>query len=959
MTSRLSKVTLAVMGLLLYFAPETANAQEVICLTIQGKGTATVMIPNNTKENVVSDTAYILDGGEATTGITTARLNDKPILQALLNDYSIKHLVFVCSHPDRDHMGGLMAIVKNKNENDTDLEQFDRITFVDTEVDGEVLPTDAKKSLFKTFQEFHPAYDKVEHKSARKGDKIVNAFTGELAGTEQLKVANLSYTITGGRPHDQALIVEHSLIGEGGVKSIAVNFDDAENGLVGEWIRQRVETLGKARTPLICIVPHHGSNNTDLSPLLDPKLKLNWQSTVFTVNPRNKFKHPGARNMETAIRLVGLKNVHITGRLAPGIDGVRENVRITTAGVAESTPQEIRRMHDLFIAPRLIEARAAQDLLQDQIFEERAAGGDAEAKVFRELEKHMESFEALEWIDYHIREHLRKNPPLFLPPGDKPWDPGSPSEPSKRPKALGPQNGGKPVVRQAGEPNPGSGSGDVKSLEAISRELLPEAKSRAESGEAEKRIRPIKGGVILCGAVTSEMRPLEARYRTNDERVEIEVDIADKAGVGTLVYDDVTMTELWSAYYFIRPTKKMQESFGVGESSTGLVGYTGRRFFFELNEEWKFGIHPAIARTVIGRDAMHLDMLLSCRSLDYPKVPRYDTYQWYDQNAAVTQHEGRLMIRPKSDPSSPLMRFRLWGVKEELSGVSELQKLLLDDFDEVASNLKINNMAECRLRRAELALEIELQKESNEARHPKSNGSLQLAFENDRNERLDALWKNANLDSETPRKLARLKQKAVALVAKRLNADDVTRRVSGESPDDADEAEVWKQYRDLVAAEKLDTESAFKRQVLRRNIILKSRNAPDGKNPTDQEMNAEYFKLIEEEGLLQDPWALIELCENKARFTAFVRLVREHGEAEKTGKRTLSNLEYDESDYLKTAYASFPPYRRIERFARIVALLQWLQNNTVLPDLTADVKPITMKISARLGRERVAPTQPE
>src|SRR5262249_51828709 len=110
-----------------------------------------------------------------------------------------------------------------------------------------------------------------------KKEKVKDAFQGKLEGDASLQVSLFQYKPkpNSEHPHDHALIVEHTL--RRGKKVVrVVNFDDAENDLVEEWVKERANDpawTGQDKL-LVGVMPHHGSNNTDVEPLL--RKEFNW-----------------------------------------------------------------------------------------------------------------------------------------------------------------------------------------------------------------------------------------------------------------------------------------------------------------------------------------------------------------------------------------------------------------------------------------------------------------------------------------------------------------------------------------------------------------------------------------------------------------------------------------------------------------------------------------------------------
>src|SRR5262245_52941930 len=100
----------------------------------------------------------------------------------------------------------------------------------------------------------------------------------------------------------------------------------------------------------------------------------------------------------------------------------------------------------------------------------------------------------------------------------------------------------------------------------------------------------------------------------------------------------------------------MEKEYGVRPGEASLLGMTRTR-----DDRWEFAIHPAIADTILARDGMRLDMLIASSPKELPKVPKFETYQWYDEEAIVSSRDGVLRVEAKTGPRDILLRLRLWG----------------------------------------------------------------------------------------------------------------------------------------------------------------------------------------------------------------------------------------------------------------------------------------------------------
>ena len=140
------------------------------------------------------------------------------------------------------------------------------------------------------------------------------------------------------------------------------------------------------------------------------------------------------------------------------------------------------------------------------------------------------------------------------------------------------------------------------------------------------------GGVIIGNLPDRRSdAPIGAQISVRYDLPKITIRARSRDGkVSSGVYDDMTLTELWCAYRYVEPTPEMLAKFGNSLHSCGVVGITNNE-----GGAWSFGVHPAIANTLLARDAMRLDMAIankedgpgSFRSLE---LPDFETYQWYD-----------------------------------------------------------------------------------------------------------------------------------------------------------------------------------------------------------------------------------------------------------------------------------------------------------------------------------------
>src|SRR5262249_40242024 len=152
------------------------------------------------------------------------------------------------------------------------------------------------------------------------------------------------------------------------------------------------------------------------------------------------------------------------------------------------------------------------------------------------------------------------------------------------------------------------------------------------------------------------LKVLKAEHTVKSNRPGNGLEVSTKKGPDTCRFEEMTLTELWAAYYFVAPTPEMEKEYGAGPGEASLLGMTRTR-----DDRWEFAIHPAIADAIIARDRMRLDMLIASSPKELPKVPKFETYQWSDEEAIVSSRAGVVRGEAKTGPRDILLRLRLWG----------------------------------------------------------------------------------------------------------------------------------------------------------------------------------------------------------------------------------------------------------------------------------------------------------
>jgi hypothetical protein len=1021
-------------------------AQEAYYLALQGEGTASVLIPKQGK------TAYIIDGGKAENGITQAKMkHGKEVLRYLLNR-GTKNLVIVCSHPHRDHMGGLAALIK-----DPIIREFDSYVFIDSGFEEH----QNVKPLYNIFADFNPEQRaKAKRIKAEAGGTIHDVFQGKLAGDGSLQVSLFQYEPkpNGAHPHDHALIVEHTLRrGEKVVR--VVNFDDAEDDLVKEWVQERGNDpawTGRDKL-LVGIMPHHGSNNTDVAPLL--RDGLNWHAFVFTVNQRNQYGHPGARNLKLCMGRVKPDRVFFTGL---------QNVYITPDGIAALEPDKVRANYTAFVEPRLREMH--KEITRDRaaIIEADAAGQDV-SKQSKTAAKHYESYTDL----LAVRTQMSARDAL-LP---DPWDPKHPPRSHNDVARWRPDD----LKYQPIEPSPGGESvGLFPVLMDKLNQVLPlgaqadRTRTRSRFFQA-LQIRPVFGGIILGNTAVSDLKVLKADIKVRrDGQPVIILEVSTSDGRrDTCRFEEMTMTELWSAYHFVAPTPAMQTQYGVRPGEASLLGMTrrevavigpgvGRQGDSSLPAmtvrpvRWHFAIHPAIADTILARERMRLDMLIAAKLQGLPQPPRFNSYQWYDQEAIISANEGVLQVKGKANPEDILLRVRFWGSKFpqpawllDHSLAQEVQNRLEERRQTLSAEIRrelqeeVHKSGPAWVNTGE-SQDVALRRESDqrhaaEVTKAKLNDSIPYRLEQLRKEAeqkvneipwgvegaspmlggrpatreeafaqyYDEAVRGAGLDTSAQYLLERLQREARQQVENELKRERerlpqqfnlllaYDRLREREAAKDSETARV---YSAKVKAAYLENSPPYLLAQLRSKIwqdVRKNWTTPASLGNWEEQAAAKerefadrYDEAARRAGLAESPeyrlerfrrdierslWEEIRtkrpawVGKNESLYKAEQReFDRRYADRVKQLARDVEREVRSEvegevpnphANYEKTVWTLSEAMRRIDRFARTVAVLNWLADQGRLPPLPPEVKPVLMKVPATLRFDDVLPKQ--
>jgi beta-lactamase superfamily II metal-dependent hydrolase len=673
MSKKISRIFVLVFFLAVgAFAKGTAHF-----LALKGEGSASVVIDDAT------ETAYITDGGKGkASGIQGAAIDGERVLDYLLGQ-QVKRLVITCSHPHSDHMGGLRAAVRSSK-----IKSFDELVFIDNDYERRERAR-LNEAGEETAQKRESLVTIYENKWGKGGKPPVtyrsafgkNAFEGLARKGAEVLVSNFAYDPKriGKNIHDEAVVTQYDL--SDGVNSIRmVDFDDASTALVDTWV-------GGPPPPKVnvLVVPHHGSANNNISEILSRSEDLGLRDVIIPVNLDNQYNHPDPEVLRGLLERFRPEHVFLTG----SVKG--DNVEVTTESVqAEGGSARNSERLASFLRKRLDRLQTeAQSVIQtlagraSERAEDLPDGPLSEATLEKLAVRQLITPEELTLLRRVVRsapaleaslkivapESERRDvlaglgrglDPLRLDRFPSGFEPEPPESGGKRYKdVLASQKGPEePPLSGSGKPRPepprtgGPGSGVVPSMfeEEMARESLT------------------WGGVMLGNKGHYEgSRPVSLEFpappsdvKTTLPVIRVHFEDGDSAD-----YADVTPTELWAAYNFIQPSAELKKEYGpIPARAAGLVGAKRRKGGRD------FAIHPAIIGTYLARESMRLDIVIRAAGTTGVSVPAaligqkwssFDSYgyQWFDEEARIRVHDGRIEIEPESEPKDCFLRFRV------------------------------------------------------------------------------------------------------------------------------------------------------------------------------------------------------------------------------------------------------------------------------------------------------------
>jgi beta-lactamase superfamily II metal-dependent hydrolase len=955
-------------------AASGARAQEAHYLSIVGEGTASVIIAKADK------LAFITDGGHrGRRGIGGATIDGQPVLDYLIAN-GIEDLIITCSHPHADHMQGLIDLIENEK-----ILKFTRVVFVDSGYEESGGKLKSLDSMFRskwdtTFrargkdfaaESGNTGLPQITRQSARDAD----AFQKINYANNLVEAATFKYKPTTTHPHGDCVITEY-LLKFGGKTCRVVDFDDANSELLVRYADSIREDPSKS-PPDVVVIPHHGSDLTDLAPLIDlAKAKRGGRRMqfIFTVNAANRYSHPGPMNVKACIDTVGIDNIFFTGDTG--------NVLITQKGIGKKSQQQRDRELAEIIDPQIRKAGAALGTTRST------------SPEYQDAEKSLEILQQIR--NAYLEEpdnQIAANSPLRPNTGDydrivksvdrTPADvsTNNPAFPGIRFRPPEADNGGTAVAQPRGPVSPPGGASASTAGPRVTPQSSPKGtqspirvRNISPRFRLQFRMRPVFGGIII-GNDTSELSdvPLSCSFRSEYGVPVIEVNVRSRDGSRrTGRFSQMSTTDLYCAYHFVNPTDEMKARTDLPDNECGLLGLSRRH-----GDTWEFGIHPAIANTLIARDGMRVDMILarsrSARAEDwvdalanlFEKQPprsltkvaelQWTNYQWFDAPAVVTVTNNSVIVRAETEPFDTLMRFRLWGktTPSWLRG-DDTESILLQQecnkrLQEAAVTQKCDTSAAFQVAIARRTISVEMAREMQAKALPKwlkdakTISDLYKAVADESGRRNDAKITELGLNLSPSVVIERLERSIQSSLDAEEEQDFEPAWLAKRGDDDERAAESREFERRLVdqAGRRPDLlkSDAYRLAILRlrARVALAAAISQDNVPEVDQmSFNDRYAQLVKAEKLDQSSDYVVPILEAQIESRLMDELE--------------GYLECDSGKLVQSLLDEFDGVRRIERFAKTVAILNWLKRDKKLPaTLPKEIVPLHVNVPPSLS----------
>jgi len=684
-------------------------AEEAYVFALQGDGAATAVIDR------AASKAWITDGGRnGSSGIREARIGGQDVLDYLASQ-GITDLAITCSHPHSDHMGGLEELVR-----DPRIRKFTSIYFVDN----------GDKQTSSLYQQYTTKWA-----GSGQGPQVAyaNATNKEVFGQTKfaranVRVRNFVYDASrvGGTDHDRSIIMQYTLPGEPPPQTV-VDFDDASTRLVEEWA-SRSDAYAS-----ILIHPHHGSSNNSIDAILSAKGKIGLKDVVIPVNRNNRYLHPSPATLLKLLEQLGPNHVFVTD------SDLGENVVINGRSIWDSKSEELHlaKLRDFVVAQQeRYEARIRQAFQENHL----EAGKIAAAWTSsRSSGKRQDAFPSSsrdrriwQWMDgvraykraLDIIDHPKRSSLLTMVSGYKLW-------PFSDDDLLPPERG--PIEPTGGPPRSPSGGTEAFFKKEVEASAGGAAQSRPDRFKMEiARARPLFGGIVLGNQVKGPSIAGEltfAREGGADENAVTRPIIRLRTLTGTFDFVGLTSSELWVAYNLVSPTANLTSRYpGKTIDSPALVGLD-----CDKNNSCNVALHPALAGTLLGWDAIYADnVMVAAHEIATKKTAgklpgafsdikwgdfNYHALQWFDGPSSVALRGTSINVSSASGGSCLLqIRISTFDKKGYIAASSDVVKSainarigprMVDDMigivrKEIGSGARIDPEFEARMAVAQL-----------------------------------------------------------------------------------------------------------------------------------------------------------------------------------------------------------------------------------------------------------------
>ena len=573
---------------------------------------------------------------------------------------------------------------------------------------------------------------------------------------------------------------------------------------------------------------------------------------------------------------------------------------------------------------------------------------------------------------------------------ERPGPPTVGGEPKPAPQPPGGRGGAQPKAGERGTEErtkarpAGENVGDFSQLKTRFDEATKPSRPRAGGGGSGGivkpsrpgggrrfslglRIRPIFGGIMIGNEVSEAPKALGAKISLNKTlgAPVLEIKIEGEKGREDVRFEDMTSTELWCAYRFVQPDKLMTDRFDAQRGECGLVGMSGK-----LSGGWRFGIHPAVADTILARDAMRLDMAPAKPNPPIIKIPpeiTWTNYQWSDTKSRIRAVHGNLRIEPADGPGDTLMRLRFWNDRRpgwwgpDTNLDQAISKELERRYSDRIVREGLDKSAEYLLPRIEERIEREVEAEWRAPELPDwylKAADKDNARRDETERRVEIAVTEAGIVDAPSYLVPKLVKLANRSVIKELSAKELPDwYLNSPDRDKAPTQEIERRITSGLAKAGLTDSAPY---VLPRIVQAttaavreeaRAHEAPAWLGPSDddRDIRREVERRVTAE-------AKAKGLDASSAFR--VRSLRSSIEG-----KLYDELEGDvgglDEEALEDLFEEFDALRKIDRFARVVAVLNWLDHSGCMPDLPPEIQPERMDVPPEyLFQDVVIPKRP-